>query len=237
MQTVSKEYVLRVAGEILDLAVRSGLHDGSRLPTERELSQRLQLTRTTIRNSMSLLEDEGIVSREVGRGTFLLGEPRIGLGQSVGQVSSPQHALTLAISPLDVMSARQMIEPAAMVAIVESATMNDFEEIERCLRGSESAQDYDEVERWDLALHHALIRASHNPLLESMYLLIDEARRDETWGNLKRRSDSPERRERYRQQHRAIAEAVRDRDGRGAHLAMRAHLDTVGNNLQASAQD
>lgn len=234
MQTVSREQLLKVSSDVLSIAARKGLSAGSRLPAERELATRLGLSRTTVRNAMALLEDEKIVSREVGRGTFLRDDPRNAMSSDFE--IALHHSIAIAVSPTDVMAARKLIEPASMSSIVENATMNDFDEIERCLRGSESAVSYEDVEMWDLALHHALIRASHNPLMENMYLLIDEARRGSTWGNLKRRSDSEDRRNHYRQQHRAIAEALRDRDGRKAREAMQVHLDTVEANLQASAQ-
>ncbi|HVA52467.1 MAG TPA: FCD domain-containing protein [Acidimicrobiales bacterium] len=234
MQTVASDQLVHVADDILTSAARSGLRPGNRLPTERELASKLQLTRTTIRHAMALLEEEGVVSREVGRGTYLRGDPRHGLGPDVA--SPPHPSIAVVVSPADVMTARQLIEPAAIASIVENATVNDFEEIERCLRGNEDAADYDEFERWDFALHRSFIRAAHNPLMESMYELVEEARRGETWGNLKRRSDSTERRESYRFQHRAIAEALRNRDGRAAREAMEQHLSTVESNLQKSRQ-
>lgn len=234
MQSVASDQLVHVADDILASAARSGLRPGNRLPTERELASKFELTRTTIRNVMALLEEEGVVSREVGRGTYLRSDPRHGLGPDVGP--SPHPSIAVVISPADVMTARQLIEPAAIASMVENATINDFEEIERCLRGNENAADYDEFERWDFALHRSFIRAAHNPLMESMYELVEEARQGETWGNLKRRSDSTERRESYRLQHRAIAEALRNRDGRGAREAMELHLATVESNLQKSAQ-
>jgi DNA-binding FadR family transcriptional regulator len=233
MRTVSSENLLRVAGDVLSTAARNGLRAGSRLPTERELASELKLTRTTIRNAMAVLEDEGVVSREVGRGTFLRSDPHVAVLPVVGAVRSP--SLAIAVSPTDVMVARQLIEPAAMASIVDNATIYDFDEIERCLQGNESATTYDDVEMWDLALHRAIMRASHNPLMESMYLLVEEARQGEIWGNMKRRSDSLERRDHYRLQHRDIAEALRDRDGRRARQAMQLHLDTVGANLQQNS--
>lgn len=224
---------LKVAEDILTSAARSALHPGDRLATERELAAELQLSRSTIRNAMALLEDEGIVSREVGRGTFLRCDPRDGLSSSFR--SSLHPSVVIDVSPADVMNARKIIEPMALASVVENSTINDFDEIERCLRGNESAVDYDEFEMWDLALHRAIIRAAHNPLISSMYSLVDEARQGATWGNLKRRNDSTERRECYRRQHRAIAEALRNRDGRAAREAMQLHLDTIEKNFQSSS--
>jgi len=234
MRTVSSEHLQKVAGDVLNTAARDGLRAGSRLPTERELASALKLTRTTIRNAMALLEEEGVVSREVGRGTFLRSDPRVTTiaNHTMAKLSS----LATDVSPSDVMVARQLIEPAAMVSIVDNATIHDFDEIERCLVGSENATDYEDVELWDLALHRALIRASHNLILEGMYQLVDEARQGEIWGNMKRLSDSEERRAMYRQQHRNIAEALRDRDSRRAQEAMQAHLASVEVNLLNSAQ-
>ena len=234
MRTVSSEHLLQVAGDVLNSAARNGLRLGSRLPTERELAASLQLSRTTIRNAMALLEEEGVVSREVGRGTFLRSDPRTAVVPSLAATSS--SSIATAVSPTDVMVARQLIEPAAMGSIVENATIYDFDEIERCLVGSENATTYEEYEMWDLALHRAIIHASHNPLMEGMYLLVEEARRGEIWGNMKRRSDSEQRRDHYRLQHRNIAEALRDRDSRRAREAMRTHLDLVQENLTNTAE-
>jgi DNA-binding FadR family transcriptional regulator len=234
MTTVSNDQMREVADNILVSATHTGLRNGSRLPTERELSQALTLSRTTIRNAMALLESEGVVSREVGRGTFLRRDPDSVLGVEIAQ---PVAASVVGnVSPADVMSARLLIEPAALAATVENATASDFEEIERCLTGGDNAVDFDEFEKWDLALHQAFVRASHNPLIENMYHFIAEARLSVTWGSLKRRSDSPERRAHYRRQHREIAQALANRDGRAAREAMLRHLGAVESNLQKAAQ-
>src|ERR1700733_11212876 len=51
---------------------RAGLRPGSRLPTERRLAADLGVTRSGIRLALAALEADGLISREVGRGTFLL---------------------------------------------------------------------------------------------------------------------------------------------------------------------
>ncbi len=235
MRSLLDDQPLKVAEDILATAARGSLRKGDRLPTERDLAAELQLSRTTIRNAMALLEDEGMVSREVGRGTFLRSDPGNGVISSI--YSSRRASVEIDVSPTDVMAARKLIEPAALASVVENATINDFDEMERCLRGSEGAVEYEEFEMWDLALHRAIIRAAHNPLMTTMYSLVEESRQGATWGNLKRRNDSPERRDTYRRQHRAIAEALRNRDGRAAREAMQCHLDTIEGNLQRSSNE
>jgi len=65
----------RLAEIILAESWRAGLRRGSRLPTERELAVTLGVTRTSVRRALAVLEAEGRISREVGRGTFLREEP------------------------------------------------------------------------------------------------------------------------------------------------------------------
>jgi GntR family uxuAB operon transcriptional repressor len=55
---------------ILAESERAGLGPGSRLPTERQLATDLGVTRSGIRHALAALEADGLISREVGRGTF-----------------------------------------------------------------------------------------------------------------------------------------------------------------------
>src|SRR5579862_9612876 len=61
----------RLAELILASSGRAGLGPGSRLPTERQLAADLGVTRSGVRHALAALEADGLISREVGRGTFL----------------------------------------------------------------------------------------------------------------------------------------------------------------------
>src|SRR5215467_5344639 len=80
----------RLAEIILAESRRAGLRRGSRLPTERQLAVNLRATRTSVRRALTVLEAEGRISREVGRGTFLREEPNGSAGGAVaaGQTGS-----------------------------------------------------------------------------------------------------------------------------------------------------
>lgn len=231
MRTVSSDEIRGVANSVLANAAESGLLTGSRLPTERDLAVNLQLTRSTVRSAMSLLEAEGVVSREVGRGTYLRRDP--GEGSMIIENDSIRlDAILKDVGPADVMAARQLLEPAAMYSIVAHATEADFDEMERCLRGCRGATNYDDFEKWDFSFHRSLMLASHNALLVRMYHLIEVARQGELWGDMKRRIDSDQRRGQARDQHHDIVSALRNRDVREAQLAIKDHLDAVEASLQ-----
>jgi GntR family uxuAB operon transcriptional repressor len=239
-QPVSGDRRRQLAELILASSRRSGLGPGARLPTERQLAADLGTTRSSIRHALAVLQADGYISREVGRGTFLRGRgPLPGPGgeeeaASAARAGDGQPAGPAGYAPADVMAIRRLAEPAAMQLVVAWANTADFAEIDRCLAGAERADGYEEFESWDLALHRAIIGASHSPLLTRLYAIVSEARHGQSWGDLKRRSASQQRRQEYQDDHREIVAALRARDDGRAAGAMQAHLARVSSHLFGS---
>jgi DNA-binding FadR family transcriptional regulator len=201
---------------------------GGRLPTERTLAAEFGVTRTMVRHALAVLEAEGRISREVGRGTFLT--PASGSGGGGGRGAAGEaHE----VGPADVMAARRLIEPRVLPLVVAYATQRDFDELRRCVAGGGEAQSAPEFEAWDYAFHHAIVAASRNQLLVSMYRMVERARDGEIWGNMKIRNDTRERRVAYQADHVEIVEAVCARELDRAIAAMDAHLARVEANLLA----
>jgi len=223
----------RLAELILERSRGTGLTTGARLPTERQLSIDLGVTRSSVRHALAILEARGHISREVGRGTFLREIPppaRRGRRPAGG----PGEAAIADFAPADVMTIRRLLEPPAMSLVVAWATAADLTEMQRCLDGGDRAETFEEFETWDLALHRCIMAASHSPLLVTMYGLIEAARHGQVWGDLKRRSASQERRSQYQLDHRAIVDALRARDSARAVEAMRLHLSRVQEHLNVT---
>jgi len=243
----------RLAEVILADSRRAGMGPGSRLPTERQLAADLGATRTTVRRALAVLEAEGQISREVGRGTFLRdarwapagvdgdGGALDGNGRAAGPVTGVAASAdgqasggpggSAGFAPADVMAIRRMLEPSAMRLVVAWATAADFQEMDRCLAGGERAESFDQFEHWDLALHRCIVAASHSPLLIRLYAVIDAARHGRYWGDLKRRSASRDRQRTYQADHRELVAALRTRDPDRAVEAMRTHLARVSSHL------
>jgi DNA-binding FadR family transcriptional regulator len=121
-------------------------------------------------------------------------------------------------------NARLLIEPQMVIMTCTAGAPSDFVEVQRCLNGGDGANSYTDFEIWDSALHGALAAATHNTVLIEVYELINERRHHPLWGNLKRRTSSPERRSQYQQDHHKIVAAVTDRDATAAEATMREHL-------------
>ena len=202
----------------------------------------LGVSRAAVRHAMTLLQAEGHVSREVGRGTFLRGVPDTGAAGPADAPAAPgapdarvpEAAGADDYAPADVMTVRRLFEPTAMSLVVAWATARDFDEMDRCLRGGERAADHDEFEVWDAALHRSIIAATRSPLLIRLYAEVERARHGRVWGDLKRRSATAARRDEYRQDHQEIVAALTTRAADRATGAMRTHLARVSRHLLGS---
>jgi len=234
---------LRLAELILAISHQTGMPPGSRLPTERQLSIDLGVTRSSVRHALAILEAQGRISREVGRGTFLRDASAQADRNSRAADGLAPHSRTAEpasdfaaadFAPADVMTIRRLLEPPAMSLVVAWATAADLEEMDRCLAGGDRAASFEEFESWDLALHRCIMAASHSPLLVALYGAIEAARHGQVWGDLKRRSASSDRRSQYQADHRALVEALRSRDSGQAVEAMRLHLARVQEHLNVT---
>ncbi|MGZ4559167.1 MAG: FadR/GntR family transcriptional regulator [Mycobacteriaceae bacterium] len=208
---------LRLVRRIID---ERALGAGDRLPTERELATRAGVSRTTIRAALDELEEQGIILRHVGRGTYLTPQP---VRQPNGRFDD--------CSPAEIMASRIVLEPQLMPLAVTCATGEDITEMRRCLQAGDAARDSTSFERCDTELHHAFALATHNSVLIMVSQLLIDARQQPVWGSLKERGHNPDRHHAYCAQHHAIVDAVIERDAIRAAQAMRDHLDHVRVNL------
>jgi len=200
-----------VERSLRDLLIEGGkdgtLGPGSKLPTERDLVQRLAAPRSAVRRALEVLERDGMVVRHVGRGTFLT--------DAVQQVDG---------APADT-------SPAEIMQVARVGTQADLDRIVECLDAGGASEDFEGFEAWDARLHRSIASAAHNGLLMNMFDVLNTARALPVWGTLKRRTSSPERRRCYHAEHAAVVDALRDRNPDMAADAMRTHLQNVSDNL------
>lgn len=194
--------------------VRSAAGPGSRLPTERELSDRLGVNRATVRKALARLELEGAITREVGRGTF------------IGDAPAPEDVAPCA-SPIELIEARHALEPVVAREAALRARQSDLDRLRLCLDRAESAQDFATFEEWDAALHDALAEATHNPVFVQVMRMLRAMRSTPEWNALKRSAYSLELRDHYNREHREIFEAIAGRDAGSAERAMLRHMQSV----------
>jgi DNA-binding FadR family transcriptional regulator len=196
------------------------LGPGGKLPPERELAGQLSAPRGEIRRALASLERDGLITRHVGRGTFLT--------EDAGRRFNGAPPDT---SPAEIMQARLTIEPPITALAARLCNKADLDRITAHLDAGGRSDDYDTFETQDARLHRAIAQAAHNGLLLSMFDVMATGRDLPVWGSLKRRTSTPARRRAYHQQHTRIVTALADCDPDEAEDAMRAHLRNVSDDM------
>jgi DNA-binding FadR family transcriptional regulator len=205
-------------------AIETGIFtDGDQLPPERQLAVALGTARSTIRKALDQLEQKGLVVRRVGSGTFV---------NFAGPLQSTAGDVADLISPLQLIETRLAVEPYMAKLATLHATQKDLDSIEGCLEQLEAAEaDQDRFTRWDAEFHLQLARCARNPLIMHIYQEINDVRSQAQWERMKRVILSGEKIRSYNQQHRAIYNALRDRDVAAAIEEITKHLETARQDL------
>jgi GntR family transcriptional repressor for pyruvate dehydrogenase complex len=140
---------------------RGDLRFGDRLPAERTLAARLDVSRTTLRKGIRVLADAGVLEIQSGAGRRS--------GSVVRSELVPAELLRPATMPIgeisDVLQARRLFEPRVAQLAGFAATEEDLAEIARVLdqqREAAARGDIAGVRGLDPSFHLAIARATHN---------------------------------------------------------------------------
>ncbi len=197
--------------------VEGRLRTGTRLPTERALASRFGAARNTVRKTMNQLADEGLIIRHVGRGTFVARNR----AKSAAAAASDEPDFSLG----ELLEARLMFEPMLAELVAERASDEDLAGLSAYLEALRNAATWTEFKEAKYTLHLAIVRASRNNFLISVFESIIASRRNAGWG---RPGGHPlpisAVREAAARDNAAIVEALRRRDGAAARELINTYL-------------
>lgn len=140
---------------------------GDRLPSERKLSDLLQVGRPHVRTALQKLETYGIVETRPQSGTIVTEFSKSQLDSLLNE--------TLKVDKYDFYSlvyVRVLLEKEACALAAANCTTEDIDKAEKALRELEECQDASERIEKDFAFHHAIVCSSHNPVIASLLLII-----------------------------------------------------------------
>lgn len=213
-------------GRLRDFLAGAALGDDGRLPPERELADRLGLTRASLRRALTTLQSEGAVWRHVGKGTFAGNRPI--------DTASDVASMARRTNPIEIMNARISIEPEIARVAALNATPTAIAELQQCMTRAVNAPDWRQYENWDNRLHRAIAEATQNSLLLGLLDTLNAVRREVNWGRLRADPRRPPANHHSFTEHEQIVAAIANRDTAGAAAAMRAHLQSVERHLRNS---
>lgn len=213
----------KAAEAIWRFILREALPSGARLPSERKFSETLAVSRNIIREALGILKDRGIISRQVGKGTFVQDCDHNLAVTDLFQRSDRNNA-----SLAEMREARWAIEVGTLELTVQRITEEELEELTHILECYEQrSRDGMTAAQQDIDFHLLLLRAARNETIENLSGVVIESFRDDLFGRSVVMQSSPEDEEGIAD-HWAIEQALRKRDLVAAQKAMRQHFYHFG---------
>ncbi|QFU93904.1 FadR/GntR family transcriptional regulator [Amycolatopsis sp. YIM 10] len=206
----------QVVQRIREYVVESGLDAGDKLPAERELAQRLGVSRASVKQAIVVLDVQGLVEVRHGGGTYLT-SAKLDL-EPVEELVERRRRLP------DVLEAREAMETKLAELAAERRTKEDLDALEDALRYM--AEEIDNGEQGiegDRRFHAAVTAAARNPILAEFMTSIAEQIAESRTESL----HQPGRPKRSLAQHYRIFDGISLGDPKAAAAAMKRHLRTV----------
>jgi GntR family uxuAB operon transcriptional repressor len=198
-----------------------------RLPSERVLSETYGVSRGTIRESLNRLEDEGLVEIRAGSGTYVIFSDSFDGSQIIANAR-----------PLELIDTRFALEPHICRLAVLSARRSDFEKLERLVDKMDDVNNIDALSfgELDTQFHSTLVQSTGNSLLIWIISQINSVRGQDQWAQMRKITLDPSIITKYNEQHRAILDAIREREPERAAILMKGHLETARLSLTRAAE-
>lgn len=214
-----------VVRQIEQLILRGILRPGERLPSERDLAEKMDVSRPSLREAIAELAERGLLVSRAGSGVFV--------AEVLGSAFSP--ALTQLFSThdeavFDYISFRRDMEGLAAERAAVYGSETDLKLIDTIFGKMEAAhqkRDPSDEAQLDAEFHMAIIEASHNVIMLHMLRSMFDLLRQGVFYNRQVMFKNRMTRDQLLDQHRAINAAIQSRDPAAARAAVGAHMAYV----------
>jgi GntR family transcriptional repressor for pyruvate dehydrogenase complex len=213
---VTDEAILKVK----DMIMSGELRPGDRLPPEKELSERLGLSRSSLREAVKALEVIRVLDVRRGDGTYVTSlEPGL-----LMEVMSFVVDLHDDASILNILAVRRILESAATQLAATRITAEAVRGLRAMVEAVGDETTVEDLVEHDIAFHGAIVSATGNPYLTSLIeRLGSHTVRARVWRGLTQENAVT----RTLREHRAIADALASRDPALAEALTTVHISGV----------
>lgn len=220
-----------VVRQIKDAIHAGRLRPGDRLPPERDLTERLGVSRVTVRDALRMLEATALIEIRVGArgGTFVTAPAPDHVGEGLANMlalSSIAHS--------DVTEARMVFELGMIPLVCERATEEDLATLAEICERSERALRAGAFDvRLSAQFHTALARATHN---DALTMIVDSFQGPLLASLLRAKAIAPHMGDPGVAEHWELVEAIRARDAHAARELMERHLRRTADRLRGDGE-
>lgn len=219
-----------VVRQIEQLILRGILRPGERLPSERELADRLGVSRPSLRDAIAELQDRELLISKANSGIFV--------AEVLGSAFSP--ALIRLFSThdeavFDYVTFRRDLEGMAAERAALYGTDTDLQVVQTVFEKMEIAhkkRNPEEESLLDVEFHLSIVNASHNVIMLHMMQSMLHLLKEGVFYNREIMFKQRMTRDMLLDQHRAVNVALQARDAKAARAAVEKHLDFVEDALQ-----
>lgn len=217
-----------IAEQIITLIEQGVFPPGSRLPGERELSERFGVSRVTIREAEIALQATGRVAIKTGSGVYVAPE-----GAAIGGSERLPK-----VSAFELTEARSLFEAEAAALAAPIISEGDLAKLDQLL--NVMAEDTDDEERTNTAdreFHTTIAAASGNGAIIHVIRTLWRLRTELPEVRATHASVCQHDGKTRQAEHGAIVDALRNRDPQGARLAMRRHFNRLLESMLDAAEE
>lgn len=201
------------------------LHD--KIPPEREIAEKLGVSRNSVREVMHMLEITGLIECVQGSGNYVRCDPQEYMLKSVNMVMS-----LLKIDYTEIFHIRTGYELTALKLAIKVATEEEIEQIHQVLLEMDEPMSGRESAKLDMKFHSLLIEASHNRLLILYANMLNDLT-DRFIKDLRARIlMNKQRAEALRKSHWGIYNGLKERDYIAGRAAMEKHFEVVNEQVE-----
>jgi GntR family transcriptional repressor for pyruvate dehydrogenase complex len=213
---VTDEAILKIK----EMIISGEFGPGDRLPPEKELSEALGLSRSSMREAIKALEVIRVLDVRRGDGTYVTSlEPRLLL-----EAMSFVVDLHADSSILEFFAVRRILEPAAVALAAARMSPTTLADLRAQLDSVDTTTTVDELIEHDLAFHSAIVAEAGNAYLASLIeSLSSHTVRARMWRALTQRNAV----DRTLAEHRAILDALERGDAELAQALTTVHISGV----------
>lgn len=214
-----------VVRQVEQLILRGILRPGERLPSERDLADKLGVSRPSLRDAIPDLAERGLLVSRAGSGIFV--------ADVLGSAFSPALVDLFAThdeAVFDYIGFRRDIEGLAAGRAAVHGSETDLKVIDTILAKMEAAhqkRDPADEAQLDAEFHMAIIEASHNVIMLHMLRSMFDLLRQGVFYNRQMMFKNRMTRDQLLDQHRAINAGIQARDPDAARAAVAAHMAYV----------
>lgn len=214
-----------VVRQIEQLILRGILRPAERLPAERELAERMGVSRPSLRDAIKALQESGLLTARPGAGIYVADVLGSGFAPALTQLFA-RHDEAI----FDYLSFRRDMEGLAAERAARLGSDTDLAVVQTVfdkMAAAHSKPNSDEDAKLDAQFHMAIIEASHNVVMLHMMRSMYQLLRDGVFYNRQVMFKQRTTRQALLEQHRAINTALQRRDAHKARDAVRTHMDYV----------